>query len=178
MLEQQSEKGEIDLYYGDETCVSEEGYVPYGWQFDDEDVCIKVQKGRSINVFGLISRANEFIYKTSEKNINSDFIVEFLDDLSLKVTRKTVLVLDNASIHKAKKVRVLLDDWQKRGLYIFFLPPYSPQLNIAERLWKEIKERWIKPSDYSDAENLFYAVDRICANIGKTLNINFSKCSF
>jgi transposase len=141
-------------------------------------VCIEVQKGRSINLFGLISRSNEFIYKTSEKNINSDFIVEFLDDLSLKVSRKTVLVLDNASIHKAKKVQVLLDHWQKRGLYIFFLPPYSPQLNIAERLWKEIKERWIKPSDYIDAESLFYAVDRIYANIGKTLNINFSKCSF
>jgi len=58
------------------------------------------------------------------------------------------------------------------------LPPYSPQLNIAERLWKEIKEGWIKPHDYLDADNLFYALDRICANIGKNLFINFSKCSF
>jgi len=73
---------------------------------------------------------------------------------------------------------VLLETWQKRGLYIFFLPAYSPQLNIAERLWKEIKEGWIKPSDYIDAENLFYAVDRICANIGKSLKLNFSQYSF
>jgi transposase len=73
---------------------------------------------------------------------------------------------------------VLFETWQKRGLYIFFLPPYSPQLNIAERLWKEIKEGWIKPRDYIYAENLFYAVDRICANIGKNLKLNFSQYSF
>lgn len=163
------------MYYGDETNVSEEGFVPYGWQFDDEDVCIEVQKGRSINLFGLISRSNDFLYKLSEKNINSSFIVEFFDNLSFKIEKKTVVVLDNASIHKAGKVMKLLKCWQKRGLFIFFLPPYSPQLNIAERLWKEIKEGWIRPSDYLDADNLFYALDRICANIGKRLFMNFSE---
>jgi len=178
LLEQQSEIGQIDLYYGDETCISEEGFVPYGWQFNDEDVCIEVQKGRSINLFGLISRSNDFLYKLSEKNINSNFIVEFLDDLSLSIEKKTVIILDNASIHKARKVINLLECWQQRGLYIFFLPPYSPQLNIAERLWKEIKEGWIKPSDYLDADNLFYAIDRICANIGENLFLKFSKYSF
>lgn len=178
LLEEQSREGNIDLFYGDETCVSQEGFVPYGWQFKDEQVCIEVQKGRSVNLFGMISRANEFVYKLSEKNINSDFIIEFLDSLSLKINRKTVLVLDNASIHKAKKVRELFEIWQNRGLYIFFLPPYSPQLNIAERLWKEIKEGWIKPADYTSAENLFYALDRVCANIGILLKINFAECAF
>lgn len=113
----------------------------------------------------------------SEKNIKANFVVEFLDDLSFKIKRKTVIVLDNASIHKARKVTKLFECWQKRGLYIFFLPPYSPQLNIAERLWKEIKEGWIKPEDYSNADTLFYAVNRICANIGNTLSLKFSKPS-
>jgi hypothetical protein len=76
------------LYYRDETNVSEEGFVPYGWQFNDEDVCIEVQKGRSINLFGLISRSNDFLYKLSEKNINSNFIVEFFDNLSFKIEKK------------------------------------------------------------------------------------------
>jgi len=117
------------------------------------------------------------LYKLSEKNINSSFIVEFLDDLSLKIEKKTFIVLDNASIHKARKVLKLLECWQKRGLYIFFLPPYSPQLNIAERLWKEIKEGWIKPPDYLNADSLFYALNRICANIGDTLVLKFAKCN-
>ncbi|MFT6320625.1 MAG: hypothetical protein ACJAT4_001552 [Granulosicoccus sp.] len=40
------------------------------------------------------------------------------------------------------------------------------------------QEGWIKPRDYIYAENLFYAVDRICANIGKNLKLNFSQYSF
>ena len=131
-----------------------------------------------MKIFGLVSRTNDFHYRLSDKNLNANFIVDFFDDFSFKITRQTVVVIDNASIHTAKKVRALLDTWQKRGLYIFFLPPYSPHLNIAERLWKEMKGRWIKPTDYQEADRLFYAVNRICANIGKELTVNFSPFKF
>ena len=40
LLEKQAEQGKIDLFYGDETQFSQTGYVPYGWQFDDEQVAI------------------------------------------------------------------------------------------------------------------------------------------
>lgn len=168
----------IDLYFGDETQFSEKGYVPYGWQFDDEDVAIEVCRGESINCFGLFSRSNKFIYKTVEENINSNFIIETLDALSLSISKQTVVVLDNARIHTARKVKELFQSWQKRGLYIFYLPPYSPHLNIIERLWKEMKQSWLKPKDYTTSDSLFYAVDRICANIGNNLFLNFSKEHF
>ena len=174
-LEQQSEKGNINLYYGDETKISEEGYVPYGWQFDEEEVVIAATKGRSINCFGLLSRDNDFIYRNTEDDINSDFIIETLDELSLTIHKLTVVVLDNARPHTARKVKQLFKIWQNRGLFIFYLPPYSPHLNIIERLWKEFKEGWLKPSDYQSADTLFYAVDRICAAIGKKLFMNFSE---
>ena len=51
-MEQRAEKGEIDLYYGDEAQVSEEGYVPYGWQFKDENISIKSAKGKTSTVLG------------------------------------------------------------------------------------------------------------------------------
>ena len=89
-----------------------------------------------------------------------------------------MVVLDNAKPHTARKVKQLFKIWQNRELYIFYLPPYSPHLNIIERLWKEFKEGWLKPSDYQSADSLFYAVDRICANIGKELFMSFSDFSF
>ena len=178
LLEKQAEIGKIDLYYGDETKVSQEGYVPYGWQFDDEQVVIEATKGRSINCFGLVSRSNDFIYKNTEENINSAFVIEILDTLSLAISKPTVVVLDNARVHTARKVKQLLEVWQNRGLFIFYLPPYSPHLNIIERLWKEFKEGWLKPADYQSADNLFYAVDRVCAAIGNQLSINFSEFNF
>ena len=177
-LEKQAQQGTIDLFFGDETQFSEQGYVPYAWQFDDEDVAINASKGKSINCFGLYSRTNQFLYRNSEKTINSFFIVETLDELSFKISKPTVIVLDNARIHTARKVKELLKVWQTRGLYVFYLPPYSPHLNIIERLWKEMKQAWIKPEDYSSADNLFYAVDRVCAAIGNQLFLQFSKSHF
>lgn len=178
LIESQAELGNIDLLYGDETQFSQKGYVPYGWQFDDEEIAIEVCKGKSINCFGLLSRTNQFIYKMSEKNINSNFVIEMLDNLSLTITKCTFVVLDNARIHTARKVKELFQIWQKRGLFIFYLPPYSPHLNIIERLWKEMKQGWLRPSDYQSADSLFYAVNRTCSAIGKSICINFSKYSF
>jgi transposase len=178
LLEAQSRAGNIDLYYGDETNISEEGYVPYGWQFEDEQVAIEVTKGRSINCFGLLSRSNDFIYKTQEKNIDADFIIQTLDAFSLSLSKPTVVVLDNARVHTARKVKQLFQIWQRRGLYIFYLPPYSPHLNIIERLWKELKEGWIKPADYQNPDTLFYAVNQICAAIGTNLFMQFADFKF
>lgn len=175
LLEKRSENGEIDLFYGDESQVSEAGYVPYGWVFDDEVVEIPAQKGESINIFGLISRNNRLLFKTTPKNIDSEFVWQILDELSLKITKQTVVVLDNARVHTAHKIKERLEVWQKRGLYIFYLPPYSPHLNIIERLWKELKARWVAPTDYVSSENLFFAVWAALSAVGTQLGINFSK---
>ncbi len=173
-MEGQSQRGLIDLYYGDESQVSETGYVPYGWQFADEEVTVAANKGRSMNYFGLLSRSNEFVYQATEATITSSFVLEQLDAFSLKLIKPTVVVLDNARIHTAKKIKERLAYWQQRGLYLFYLPPYSPHLSIIERLWKELKGRWLRPSDYASAECLFYATKLVLAAVGKELRINFS----
>jgi len=173
-LENLSIEGKIDLFYGDESCVSSEGYVPYGWQFPDEKVAVYTEKAYKINIFGLVSRDNRCHWASSEQSINSKFVVEQLENLSFKIKKDTFVVLDNASIHKAGLFKERLDFWQKRGLYIFFLPPYSPQLNIAETMWRIIKTKWIKPEDYNQKDKLFYAVNRTMANIGKEIKIDFS----
>jgi transposase len=174
LLEEQSVAQNIDFFYGDESSVSEEGYVPYGWQFSDEKVCIEVKRGRSLNCFALLSRDNQLIYSCTEQNITSDYIIEQLDQLSLKITKPTVVALDNARIHTAQKVKECLEGWQNRGLYIFYLPTYSPHLNITERLWKELKGRWLRPEDYLTADSLFYAVRLALDAVGKDLSIHFS----
>ena len=84
------------------------------------------------------------MYRNSEKNINADFVLETIDALSFEIKKTTVIVLDNARVHTARKIKERLEIWQKRGLYIFYLPPYSPQLNIIERFFKELKEGWMR----------------------------------
>jgi len=148
LLEEQRRTGSIDLFYGEESRVSEEGYVPYRWQFKDESVEIQVAKGQRLNCFALISRQNQLHYATSSSSIRAVFVVEQLEALSWKLTKPTVVVLDNARIHTPDRVRQQCRYWQQRGLYIFYLPAYSPHLNLAQRLWKELKARWLRPEDY------------------------------
>ncbi len=139
---------------------------------------IEATKGQSINCFGFLSRSNDFFYKLTQENITSAIVLETIEDFSWQITRQTVLVLDNARPNTARKIKERIEVWQKRDLYIFYLPPYSPHLNIIERLWKEFKEGWLKPSDYQTAHTLFYAVNRICAAIGKELFMHFKPFNF
>ena len=109
MLEQKSETGEIDLYYGDETRISEEGYVPYGWQFKDENIAVKSSRRSHINCFGIITRSNKFIYQTTKETIAADFIIEQLDMFSWTIKKHTVIVLDNAKTKTYFEILTLND---------------------------------------------------------------------
>ena len=162
------------MYYGDETHVCSEGYVPYGWQFPDEDVCILSEKAYKINCFGFINRQSTCRWTITERNIDAQFILEYMEEFSFQITKKTFVVLDKARIHNDKAIQERTPYWLKRGLYIFFLPPYSPHLNIAETIWRKLKKEWLNPEDYLYKDNLFYAVNRCMPSLGVSLMIKFS----
>lgn len=177
-LEEFSRKGWIDLFYGDESRVSLEANVPYGWQFSDEEVYMPVEKGGGLNLFAMIGRNNKLIYETTTEKIDSQFIVEQLEKFSSHLKKLTVVVLDNATAHTAKIIKERLVAWQNRGLYIFYLPTYSPHLNIAETLWRKMKYEWLSPSDYVDKQQLHYSVRQILGAVGSILKIKFSEFNY
>jgi transposase len=165
----------IDLYYGDESHVCTKGYVPYGWQFEDEKISVPSAKGVRLNCLGFIDRQSRCMSRCTTDNIDSEFVIEFLEHLSFNLLKTTVIVLDCAKIHKSRKVKKCIPFWQKRGLFIFYLPPYSPHLNLAETLWRHLKTLWLNPDDYTSKENLFYATTQCLKSVGKDLKIKFSK---
>jgi transposase len=174
-LERLSQLELIDLYYGDESRVCLEPCVPYGWQFKDEQVFMPSSKGAGLNCFSLLSRANDLLFETTRQRITSEFIIEQLERLSFSIKKVTVLVLDNARVHTSQKVKERRPFWQERGLFIFYLPPYSPHLNIAERLWRKLKYEWLQPADYATPDGLFYQVRQVLAAVGTRLKIRFSE---
>lgn len=174
-LENLSEQGLIDLYYGDEARVSLEPCVPYGWQFADEEVSMPTERGAGLNCFALLQRNNQCLIETCEQTITGQFVFERLEELSTKLRKLTVVVLDNARIHTSQIIKERLEIWQSRGLYIFYLPRYSPHLNIVEILWRKLKYEWLAPVDYQSRENLFYQIRLALKAVGQTLFIGFSK---
>jgi hypothetical protein len=172
-LEALSEQGQIDLLYGDESRVSLLPCVPYGWQFADERVAMPSDGRGGVNCFALISRDNDCQTHLTEGSITAAWVGERLDALSLSLRRLTVVVLDNARVHtKAAKERATV--WQERGLFVWFLPTYSPHLNIAEMLWRRLKYEWLRPEDYADGDTLRYAVWKALSAVGHSLSIAFS----
>lgn len=74
-------------------------------------------------------------------NINAEFVIEAIDKFIETTTKLTVLVLDNARIHHSKLFQDRISEWKSKGLYIFYLPAYSPHLNRFETLWRRTKYR-------------------------------------
>lgn len=174
-LESLSENESIDLYYSDESRVSIEPCIPYGWQFADEEVFMPSSKGGGLNCFALLKRNNQCLVKTSEQTLTSQFIFEQFEELSTRLEKLTVVVLDNAPIHTSRIIKERKNVWQQRGLYLFYLPRYSPHLNIVEVLWRKLKYEWLTPTDYQSKDNLFYQIQSALKAVGSQLLIRFSK---
>lgn len=83
-----------------------------------------------------------------------------------------VVILDHASIHTAKSLQPYWELLEEKGLRFYFLPPYSPELNRIEILWRKIKYEWLPFRSYSSAE-LEHAIGRIGAGFGSQRKLTF-----
>jgi len=85
-----------------------------------------------------------------------------------------VVVLDNAPIHHSHLFIEQIPKWGEKGLFLYYLPTYSPELNKIEILWRMIKYKWISISAYFDFDALKSALDDILIGIGEKYKINFA----
>lgn len=167
--------GYIDLRFGDETAFNLEPNVPYGWIKIGEQRGIPSRKGGNLNVFGLVNFIGELTSFQSTQSINSERVIECLDDFCSSIKKKTVVVLDNAPWHVSKVVEQKIKEWENKGLFIFYLPTYSPHLNIIETLWRKMKLEWLKPEHFENKETLHAAINNILKNYNDDeFNIKFS----
>jgi transposase len=174
ILETLCEFGYLELLYGDAAHLNRQPEVPYGWQFKDEKVFMPSEQGTGINLFGLLNRANRLTFEMTTERITGEFVVRQIEKLLETIKKPTVIVLDNAPSNRNQKMMERIPFWEVRGLYIFYLPVYSPHLNIVEILWRKLKYEWLSPTDYLDWENLKYQVRLGLSNVGSLLKINFS----
>ncbi len=82
------------------------------------------------------------------------------------------VILDNASIHKAKEIQPLLALLERKGLTLVFLPPSSPELNRIEKLWHKMKYEWMA-FKARDAATLEADVERILDGFGSDYRMTF-----
>jgi transposase len=100
--------------------------------------------------------------------------VAFLGLLMEHVGKPLVVILDNASVHKAKATEPMLKLLRQKGLRLYFLPPYSPELNRIEKLWHKMKYEWMAYKA-RDAHTLETDVEEILTGFGKKYFFDFCR---
>src|SRR5215217_5897199 len=89
-----------------------------------------------------------------------------------------VVVIDNASVHTSEAFEDCLPRWKKEGLIIKYLSTYSPELNLIEILWRNIKYTWLPFSAYQCLNALRDALENILKDFGSKYRVDFSVVLF
>lgn len=173
-LEKLEESGYADLFYGDQSSFSMNPNVPYGWQEAGNYIKMVPNKQTPINIFGLLSKNGALEGYECEGSMTSQAMIAFIDDFLKSRKQTTVIVLDNAPIHKSDLFMNAKKRWEEQDLYIFFLPTYSPHLNLIETLWRKMKYEWLKPGDYLNGATLAQAVRNIICAYSEKYRIDFT----
>lgn len=166
-------RGERALYYADEVRFSRSAPVPYAWQVRGQPpVLLPAERGPhgGYSVLGLWRpggpQGQHFLGWMAETAFTAELVVGALDEFSQQLSEPTILVLDNASVHRAALVQGQRETWAARGLTLLFLPPYSPELNRIEILWRFCKHYWLTPAAYASAYTLRQQVAELIRRIG------------
>lgn len=166
---------EINLKFADESAFSLEPNVPYGWIRIGEQYGLRSSKGGKLNVFGLLGYDGNLVSYLTPGRVDSNQIIEWMDNFAASLNKRTVVVMDNAPWHSSLAVRDKIEGWKDQGLEIFYIPPYCPHLNIIETLWRKMKHEWLRPKDFNNAESLHNRINYILSNYGAGLfDINFN----
>jgi transposase len=173
-LQKHEDKGKIDLYYFDESGFALDPTIPYAWQEPKSVIELPARRSGRINVLGFMNRHNALHTSMFEQSIHTGVVIACFDAFCRTITKKTVVVVDNASIHRSEEFEDRVPYWKKHGLIIKYLPPYSPELNLIEILWRRIKYDWLPFSAYSCLNAMIEALDDILSHVGSKYQITFA----
>ena len=129
-------------------------------------IAIKSNTGRKrINILGALDIADLSTHITlTEETCNAERVIEFLQKVrDAYPDAKIVFVLDNARYNYAKATRAFAEE---NNILLLFLPPYAPNLNLIERLWKFAKKHLVNNNYHDEFSQFVDAADTLFNNLG------------
>ena len=156
---------EIDLWATDEVHFQQYGSRCRMWVPPDvrDPILLHYPGRKSVGYFGAIRlRDGKFVYQRECEKFNAVTFLSFMKLLrarALKSRRRVVVVIDNAKYHHARLHR----EWRtmnEPGFSLDFLPPYSPDLNPIERVWKLTRRMCLHNRYFPAIEEVIGSVER------------------
>lgn len=140
--------------------------LSYGWRPKGNPLNVPKHWGAAgrINIIGSLSCSQDtqqLEYRVLEERCYAQDVKTYLEALAQaaqRLAKEIVVVLDNAGFHRANLIKDEQDDWEAKGLKLWFQPPYSPQFNLIETVWKKLKGFLLPRRCYDSREQLLEAV--------------------
>lgn len=114
-----------------------------------------------------VNAQGEFRFMTVKGRLSADQFIDFIKRLLHGHHRTVFLIVDSHPTHKAKKVATFVETVNDR-FQLFFLPPYSPELNPDERVWNDLKNNGIGKQAITTPQQLKSSVISYLRFIQKT----------
>jgi transposase len=115
----------------------------------------------------------QLIWTTQQRPTTRADVIAFFDQIAERPhSVPRVIVLDNAGIHKGEVMEKHRRRWAKKGLCLYYLPPYSPELNRIEILWKHAKYFWRRFVSVNGAD-LLAEIQSLMKGFGSEFTVNF-----
>jgi transposase len=143
------------IFFADEASIRTDHHAGTTWApVGQTPVVITTGERKSVNMISAISPRGELRFRVQEGKMNAGKFIDFLKALLDSVPGKIFLIVDGHPVHKAKKVSEFVKEKADGRLSIFFLPPYSPDLNPDEWVWNNVKNDRIGRSVIMSADDL------------------------
>lgn len=165
---------EFDLWYFDQAGFTLTPCIPYAWQAGGQTLELPCAHSRRQNVLGFFNLHNELHSYVFEGSITTEVVIHCFDLFIKTLVRPALVILDNASIHTSTEFKEQLERWQQEGLSVKFLPPYSPELNLIEILWRKVKYEWLPLEAYQNFKTMTESLFEVLKDFGSKYRITFA----
>ncbi len=144
---EEAKEGKRTVYFVDAAHFVLGAFLGYLWSF--VRVFVKTSSGRQrFNVLGALNATTkECITIANDTYITSIQVCELLKNIAKNAVIPVTLVLDNA---RYQRCSLVMDLAKKLDIELLFLPPYSPNLNLIERLWRLVKKECLYSKYYEN----------------------------
>jgi transposase len=134
-------KEEDRIYFMDGVHPLHNSQPAYGWIRKGTDMVIQSNTGRQrINLNGAYNIEDQKVIIQEAESINAQSTISLFEEMMLNQPLGLIyVILDNARYYRSEMVRLFVK--KNNRIKLVFLPPYSPNLNIIERLWKFFKKK-------------------------------------
>ena len=151
------QRSDIDLWSLDECHFQQHGSRIAMWippEDKDPILCLAPTR-KSLSLFGAVNINDGALITHFEKTFNAMSFQTFLGKLlrHRRKNKRMAVILDNARYHHAKLLKPFLGK-RKDTLSLVFLPPYSPELNPIERVWKLLRKICVHNTYFPRLEDL------------------------